>query len=109
MTIEADRLRDLARRVSRGDGTAANALLGELEPRMVFIVRRVMRCQVPSSPLAERILLEAGRVQGQQRLLTQGQQQSLVSLVARNVCQSFLDQLKVAPDEWSTTFDTMRL
>lgn len=109
MTKDAERLRELAKRASRGDGSAAGALLGELEPRMVFIVRRVMRSQVPKSPLVERILLEAGRVQGQKPSLAQGQQQALVAQVARNVCQSLLDQLRCAPDGWSTICDTMRL
>lgn len=107
MHDELMRLRDLAQRVSRGDGTAAETLLGALEPRMVCIVRRVMRTQAPRSPLAERILLEADRLQGQQRpVAPRGE---LAAQVARNVCRALLDQLRGAPDGWSTICETLRL
>lgn len=109
MKKEVARLRELAQRASKGDGLAADTLLGELEPRMVFVVRRVIRSLVPRSPLTDRILLEANRVQGQCRPTTHGQQQALVAQVAHNVCLSILEQLRGAPDDWSTICDTLRL
>lgn len=107
MHNELMRLRDLAQRVSRGDGTAAETLLGALEPRMVCIVRRVMRTQARKSPLAERILVEADRLQGQQRPLALGGE--LASQVAHNVCLSIVEQLRGTPDGWSTICETLRL
>lgn len=109
MEDQANRLCDLARRVSRGDGAAAGLLLGELEPRMTMIVRRVMRSQAPTSVLAARILSEAGRLASARQALAQGEKEELIAQVARTICVSLVDRLRGAPDAWSTLCDTLRL
>lgn len=105
MRETAKRLCDLAERVGRGDGAAAGLLVGELEPRLVFIVRRIMRTRAPTSVLAERILSEAGRLTGDNGVGSE----ELIAKVARNISVALVDRLRGNADGWATLRDTLRL
>lgn len=105
MQDNAKHLCDLAQRVGQGDGAAAGLLVGELEPRLTFIVRRVMRTRAPTSVLAQRILSEAGRLTGDQPV----QSEELIAQVARNISVALVDRLRGDADGWATLRDTLRL
>src|SRR6202040_3632671 len=57
-TMYTDSLTTLAGRVSRKDNPAAVEMRSELEYRLVFMVRRLMRTRIGASPLDRRILAE---------------------------------------------------
>ena len=103
MKQELARLRVLAVRVGAGDRTAATELLCRLEPRVLRIVRRVLRRGSGNSLLAVRISREA-----QQVAATCGpDQDQVVSMVTRNICAALIDQLRAAPDCWPILRDTI--
>lgn len=105
MQDKAKHLCDLAQRVGQGDGAAAGLLVGELEPRLVFIVRRVMRTRAPTSVLAERILSEAGRLTGDHAV----ENEELIAQVARNISVALVDRLRGGTDGLSALCDTLQL
>lgn len=107
MREEAKRLFDLAERVGRGDGAAAGLLIQELEPRLTFIVRRVMRTRAPTSVLAERILSEAGRLTCES--LAGPESEELIAQITHNICMALIDRLREDAEGWSTLRDTLRL
>lgn len=107
MQDQAKRLCDLAQRVGQGDGNAAGLLVGELEPHLVFIVRRVMRSRAPKSILAERILSEAGRLTGAAHAVVESEE--LIAQVARNISVALVDRFRGDADGWSILRDTLRL
>jgi hypothetical protein len=95
---ELARLRALAVRVGNGDRAAASQLLHQLTPVTRRFVRRVIRLRTPSSPLAQRILLEA------QRILADPD--TVVAQVTEIVCQALVEELST-PDGWRALRDTL--
>lgn len=87
----------LAAKVHAGDAGAAAKLRRELESRMVPIVRRALRGGAAATPLARRILAEAGRVAPRGWNGPAEERERLIGHVARRVCGSVLDGLAPAP------------
>lgn len=86
-------IRDLAERVRRGDETATRQLRLELQGRLEWLVRHVLRTGMTSSRLARDIQHELDRLNGDGRLCSE-QRDRLVQIVAGDLCASCIEQLR---------------
>src|SRR5262249_757704 len=100
MNHYSNQLKELETRVSRGDPSAEGELLDELEPQMVFMVRRALRTSPGDSPLDRMIRKEIDRLTpepGQGRSL---EERGLVRQIAQRVCAAMIDRLRPSPMEY---------
>ncbi len=86
MTVYDNALATLAARVRGGDTGALTGLRQELEPRLTFVVRQVLRTGSDGSPLDRRILREVARTAGSGRPPAARDRESLVAQVTRRLC-----------------------
>src|ERR1700716_1819235 len=96
-------LESLALRAGRGDRAAGAALRQQLEPQLVHIVRNTLKTGQETNPMAKRVLAEARRVADVPRQGGWDAPESLVSQVARRLCESVLGRLAgtVRPRHWA--------
>jgi hypothetical protein len=93
MIPETSQLQELEARVSRGDTAAEGELLNRLEPQMVCMVRRAMRCRPNATPLDRLIRAEINRLSPAQSTDDHG----LAYQVARRICAAVVDRLRPKP------------
>src|SRR5262245_26756118 len=97
----------LAERAESGDVAAQHELLGELEPEMIFIVRRVVQRGVGWSSMDRRILAEAGRIGLDAEAAAGADGEHLICKVARCVSALFVDRLGARSSEGCRVHDTI--
>lgn len=86
-------IRQLAERVRQGDEVAANRLRLELQGRLEWLVRHVLRTGMQSSRLAKDIQKELNRLSKGGPLCDE-QRDRLVRLVVGELCASCIEQLR---------------
>jgi len=103
MNANEQDLESLALRAGRGDRAAGAALREQLEPQLVQIVRHTLRSGRDTNPVAKCVLAEARRVAFVPRQGGWEAPESLVSQVARRICESVLAGLgaAAAPRRWA--------
>lgn len=97
MYTETNDLRCLARRVTRKDSDAAVEMRSELERRMVYMVRRLLRTRTATSSLGKRILAEVNRFPGQGRDQPPEDQEHLIRHVVQRISGSVVERLRAGP------------
>jgi len=92
----------LAFRAGRGDREAGATLRRELEPQLVRMVRRTLRTQHETTPLARRVLAEARRMAVVPRREGWIAPEPLIGQVARRMCEWIMAGLvgAVNPRRW---------
>lgn len=103
MNREQD-LRRLAARANGGDSSAVAELHDELADHMTRIVRRALRPGARLTPVTQRVLNEADRLQDWR----DGNQEGFVSLVAGRLCESVVGGLRAGPGWGLPSRDTVR-
>jgi len=93
MNVNEHDLETLALRARRGDPAAGAALRQQLEPQLRRIVRNTLKTGRDSNPVARRVLAMARRVADVPPQAGWEAPESLVSQVARQVCESVLARL----------------
>jgi hypothetical protein len=94
MIPETSQLQELEARVSRGDTTAEGELLNRLEPQMVCMVRRAMRCRPNATPLYQLIRAEINRLSPAEPQGHGTDDHGLAHQVARRICAAVVDRLR---------------
>ena len=105
-------LDSLRAQASQGEIKAAQALVDQVAPRMIRIVRRVIRTREVQTTLDRRILLEAQRALEQMTQQGQGNNRELlIERVAENLCQRIYQRANrgETPTTNFTPEDTTRL
>jgi hypothetical protein len=97
MIPETSQLQELEARVSRGDTAAEGELLNRLEPQMVCMVRRAMRCRPNATPLDRLIRAEINRLSPTTPQSQGFDDRGLAYQVARRICAAVVDRLRPKP------------
>jgi hypothetical protein len=97
MIPETSQLQELEARVSRGDAAAEGELLNRLEPQMVCMVRRAMRCRPNATPLDRLIRAEIGRLSPPSPQNQSMDDRRLAHQVAQRICAAVIDRLRPKP------------
>jgi hypothetical protein len=92
MQRESLSFQSLAERAGHGDAAAQSRLQRELEPHMVYIVRRALRSTAPRSDLTQQIQAAAGPTAEPNDHRTPAAPHH-VRRLARQVCAEFVHQL----------------
>jgi hypothetical protein len=98
----------LADRAELGDLSAQGELRRQLEPEMVYIVRRVIRTGSGDSSMARRILAEARRLGLDADVAAGADGDLLIRKVARSVSALFVDGLRAKSAGRSPMEETVR-
>ena len=101
-------LQELADLARQGDPSAIIKLRRALEPSMVHVVRRFMRVGPRPSSAARRIHATANALGHEPESLPPADHQVLVDQVAKRICDSVCDGLRVRPARDHRMQETVR-
>jgi hypothetical protein len=96
----------LKARTRRGDLSAAAQLRRELEPRMVTIVGQTLRAGVGRTPMSKDIL-ERARQLAPVAAAAGASRERLIRAVARDLCESYVRDLRIGPQRYRRLQDTV--